>query len=326
MHNLLTKTKAELEEIIQEGIDSFYAVGSALITIRDRKLYLDEYDNFEQYCQQKWNISRSMGYHLIHASVVVDSIGELPDRASHVQPLYKIKSDDLRQQAWAEIKATGVNITGQIVQNFAQKYQLFESEHWLAEPVKLNQITAEKAIALKNILASLPDYYENAVRTHGLVEMPILKALRTLEYEFDTEAKDILRSGWLNDKKWVDLNTTDIENYLKRLRWEAKQTQILLASEKQNNLISKTNMLVVNGSQIFEKVDTNRTVIYAFPDEQYSLKDLQSFLDRTGKKVMFVALYDADANINWDGEARPASSVNGVKPNLFTNFFARSVP
>jgi hypothetical protein len=57
-------------------LKTFLAVGEALITIRDNKLYRGTHDTFEAYCTEKWNITRGRGYQLMDAAKVVKSMKE----------------------------------------------------------------------------------------------------------------------------------------------------------------------------------------------------------------------------------------------------------
>ena len=70
----LTKVESKqldaLETTIQEGLVTFYDVGSALKKIRDSKLYREVFSRFEDYCRQKWGMSRDFAYKYISASDV----------------------------------------------------------------------------------------------------------------------------------------------------------------------------------------------------------------------------------------------------------------
>lgn len=66
---------AECEAVIKRGLDTFYAVGSALSEIRESRLYRKGYDTFEDYCQERWGMGRRHVNHLIEASGVVDNLG-----------------------------------------------------------------------------------------------------------------------------------------------------------------------------------------------------------------------------------------------------------
>jgi hypothetical protein len=70
--------KAELktlEGIIQQEMGSFMAVGNALLTIRDNKLYREQYQSFNEYSKAKWGIDRSYAGRLIRGSQVAANLG-----------------------------------------------------------------------------------------------------------------------------------------------------------------------------------------------------------------------------------------------------------
>ena len=56
---------ADCEKTIEAGLKVFYEVGRALLTIRDLKLYRESHTTFEQYCKERWHISRQHAYRQI---------------------------------------------------------------------------------------------------------------------------------------------------------------------------------------------------------------------------------------------------------------------
>ena len=71
---------AELEQheaVIERGLNTFVDVGRALLAIRHRKLYRQEYGTFEEYCHRRWDITPRHGRRLIAAAQVVDNIGPM---------------------------------------------------------------------------------------------------------------------------------------------------------------------------------------------------------------------------------------------------------
>ena len=62
------------EEIIEKGLHTFYDVGSALSEICESRLYRVNHATFEDYCQQRWGMSKRRGYELIAAAAVVDNV------------------------------------------------------------------------------------------------------------------------------------------------------------------------------------------------------------------------------------------------------------
>lgn len=59
---------AEAEATIERGLATFWEVGSALMQIRDERLYRSEFGTFEDYCQQRWNMSRRRANQLVDAA------------------------------------------------------------------------------------------------------------------------------------------------------------------------------------------------------------------------------------------------------------------
>lgn len=105
------------EAIIAQGLTTFYAVGSALLTIRDQRLYRQDHGTFEDYCAARWNIARRTAYQLMEAAVIVDDvrncaqdgvspIGDiLPTNEAQARPLAALPSDQ-RAAAWQEAVET----------------------------------------------------------------------------------------------------------------------------------------------------------------------------------------------------------------------------
>lgn len=63
--------KAELENIIATELAGFYRCGDALMEINNDRLYLEEYDTFDEYCREKWGMTPRRGYQLIEAAEIV---------------------------------------------------------------------------------------------------------------------------------------------------------------------------------------------------------------------------------------------------------------
>jgi hypothetical protein len=63
-----------LERVIEDGIETFYDVGTALRKIRDEKLYREDFITFQEYCEKRWNLKRQRAYEYIDAAKVADTI------------------------------------------------------------------------------------------------------------------------------------------------------------------------------------------------------------------------------------------------------------
>lgn len=114
---ILAKTEqsalAQCEEVIERGLDSFIEVGNALLQIREGRLYRGAHGNFEEYCQERWDISGRHAHRLIDSAKVIQNLGAdqlvSPSNESQIRPLAKL--DPSRQrEVWskaAESSETG---------------------------------------------------------------------------------------------------------------------------------------------------------------------------------------------------------------------------
>lgn len=100
-------TLVQCERVIERGLKTFVEVGTALATIRDGRLYRTEYDSFEDYCDQRWAISRPRAYELMSAAQVVSAIADTgmrpPANEAQARELSKLRDrPDKLRDAWAE--------------------------------------------------------------------------------------------------------------------------------------------------------------------------------------------------------------------------------
>ena len=76
-----------LEQTIENGLQTYIDVGSALEEIRARKLYRGAHATFEDYCRDRWKISRIHAHRLIQAA----------ELAANLLPMGNIPPDNERQ-------------------------------------------------------------------------------------------------------------------------------------------------------------------------------------------------------------------------------------
>jgi hypothetical protein len=129
-----------LEGVIQKGMASFLAVGSALAEIREDRLYRAQYSSFEAYCQDRWQFTADYGRKLTRA---VEAIASLPDdlpkptRESHARVLAAIPEED-RADAWRdaceEAEVEGREVTTADIKSAAARLEE-EDDSWATQPV-----------------------------------------------------------------------------------------------------------------------------------------------------------------------------------------------
>ena len=126
----LIKEERELlqkhETTIKKGLNTFVEVGQALLEIRDKKLYRIEYKTFEEYCKQKWQISRPRSYQLIEASLAIENVYpgiQMPKNEKEVRPLTSLEPE-VQNAVWQQtVEKHGENITAKKVQEVANEWK-----------------------------------------------------------------------------------------------------------------------------------------------------------------------------------------------------------
>lgn len=114
------------EVVIRQGLQTFIEVGQALLTIRDKRLYRSEFKTFEEYCNERWSMSKRHIDRMIGASQVISNLGPqgpiLPKNEKEARPLTKLEPE-VQIEAWSEVVAQhGQDITAPKVQAIADQF------------------------------------------------------------------------------------------------------------------------------------------------------------------------------------------------------------
>lgn len=98
----------QLEETIRQGLNTFVDVGNALLEIRDKRLYRQEYSTFEEYCREQWSFTKQRAYQLMDAATVVDTIQKstivdfFPKTETQARPLASLEPEE-QVEAWKRV-------------------------------------------------------------------------------------------------------------------------------------------------------------------------------------------------------------------------------
>lgn len=110
MTDLIPVDLLDLEARIERGLATFIEVGSALLEIRDRRLYRERgFDRFEDYCRERWGFNRAHAYRLIesaHVAVALSPIGDTPANEAQARELARLREPDLIRDVWQEVRET----------------------------------------------------------------------------------------------------------------------------------------------------------------------------------------------------------------------------
>jgi hypothetical protein len=92
------------EASIQAGLDTFVEVGTALLKIRENRLYRLRHGTFEDYCRERWGMSRVHAHRMIEASQVVSNLlpigNTAPFNEAQARPLARLTPEEQRE-AWS---------------------------------------------------------------------------------------------------------------------------------------------------------------------------------------------------------------------------------
>jgi hypothetical protein len=175
----LTETEtallAECELEISENLRSFRTLGKALATVRDGRLYRAHFATFEDYCEQKWGISRSHGNGLADAFRVVDALpadlSAVVDNERQARELAKVPESQ-RADVLNIVVKSGEKLTAAKIQQAAKAMTSTSSapsEPKKISPDRFETIVARETEKFLTLLDEFPDHDE-----------PIEEALRFL--------------------------------------------------------------------------------------------------------------------------------------------------
>ena len=116
------------ENRIAYGERSFSHTGNALRIIQKNRLYWKSHETFEEYIQDRWEMSPAHAYRLIEAAKLMKRLTESlqigenydpPARESHVRELLRLKKATHQIRAWREIvqqsRTEGGRITAKLI-------------------------------------------------------------------------------------------------------------------------------------------------------------------------------------------------------------------
>ncbi|MBD2694829.1 hypothetical protein [Anabaena catenula] len=138
-----------LEGRIEKGLRAFWDIGQSLGQIRDKQLYRQSYKTFDEYCLNRWEMSRRSAYRLIQAALVYENVTRgsqnpetitrgsqsfvnvthvsqnqiLPTNERQIRPLVTLPPEKQRE-AWAKAVSTAPNskVTAAHVAQVAREY------------------------------------------------------------------------------------------------------------------------------------------------------------------------------------------------------------
>jgi hypothetical protein len=121
------RDRERLERTVERA---FYQAGSALQELRDRRLYQDGYDSFEDYCRGRFGHSRQKANYLIMGAAIYRTLSAancplLPSSEYQVRPL-AVLAPQRQPTVWNEAvtEAGGKAPSNRVVRETVDKYQV----------------------------------------------------------------------------------------------------------------------------------------------------------------------------------------------------------
>lgn len=115
---------AECEDVLQRGLGTFFEVGSALLTIREARLYRDTYSNFETYCHERWGIGRTYAWRVIGAAerlrlLPAGQSVQRPTNEFQMRPFLRLQAEAF-PGAWQQVlaRAKDGKVTSELIRGF----------------------------------------------------------------------------------------------------------------------------------------------------------------------------------------------------------------
>lgn len=166
---------AACETVIEAGLATFVDVGTALLEVRDSRLYRAEYATFESYCADRWNMVASRARQLIAAANTVGNLSSVttvtPANERTARELMGLSPEEQRE-AWQAAVAT-------------------------APDGKLTAAHVRAVVRINEAIAVAPDVVREAVERFGVSDADTVHELTRLHNSRRDTFAEVAASGYI---------------------------------------------------------------------------------------------------------------------------------
>lgn len=175
--NLPLKPKTRLQHlksIIKTWLEDRFAAGAALMEIRDDKLWMEDHDSFEEFCQKEYNLQHTQAYGIIRAYEVKAALGnsaiaEKLTNEGQARELGKVDEED-REEVLEEAAKSG-KVTAKSIKEAAEKreIQLDKLGSPIPEEILQDWQRAEQVSPIMHKLSEIRSYVKRGLDDEDLI-------------------------------------------------------------------------------------------------------------------------------------------------------------
>lgn len=321
MSDITVTVRAELEHyeaIIQRGIETFYEVGTALLAIRDKRLYRETHGTFEEYCRDRWGMAASRARQLIAASEVVHQLESvtnvtLPQNEFQTRTLAQF-DEDLRpailrtaSSRYGTLTESNIRRVGTVIQEMANTGHV-DTGNGNSTPIDaaLDVEDAEAAKRQKEYISKnkpklnrAGDVYEpqgfDACQTPAYAIDPLLPYLDRNWIPWESACGDGLLVDALYDGGFITVEQSDLLTGLNFFEWQPDQWDCQITNPPYS----------IKYKWLERSYELRKPFALLLPVETLGAKSAQVLFREHGVRVLLLdrRVNFKMPNIGWDGSS-----------------------
>jgi len=170
-------------EVVRKSLGTFVAVGLALVSIRDKKLYRESHDSFEAFVLSDWQMSKGHANRQIVAAELVRKLSKLgvkPVSEAQVRPLTRLKPA-LAEACWTRAVEMG-GVDGPVTADLVKQAVVEMSPKREAKPTrktkksrKVKPITIKTEFGVVIVTPKKDHTVEDCLRAASVQQLPVLQ-------------------------------------------------------------------------------------------------------------------------------------------------------
>jgi len=198
-----------LEKVIERGMSTFVEVGNALKTIRDSRLYREQYKTFDKYVKERWGFNKQRAYQLIESADAVENVQhvgqiEPPTNARQASELAKAPPEK-QAEVWKEVVETTPSPTAKDVKAVVEKHKQAE----------LHQ--EEDVVEAKSVVSIVRDSLDRDVPESLRQKFAAAAILSAIGRKLDAIKREVVEladedGGWFIPVQDIELSCKDLKD------------------------------------------------------------------------------------------------------------------